>query len=150
MKHLLIAAIAALTLLATEQKASAWTKFGVGIGAHLGYEAADNNLLFGLFRNGPHPSAAGHGQGGYHDHKHGPNYGPGYYGPGYGQPYWHGQGGPGAPGLNTPDFSAPAVGTPVPGIAGPQSVPMPYATGSLGTPVVPSQVTNATFWSPAN
>jgi hypothetical protein len=157
----------ALALMATSgQQASAWTKFSIGAGIHFGREAADVSILKGLWRNGPHPSAHAHGQGGY---GYG-GYGHGGYGGGYGG--WHGNAGPGAPGapgLNKPDHGIPAFGAPpapaVPGLAAPQGT-MPYATGSIGSPMpvgpavtAPGQlqisqgsgeagISNASYWVP--
>ena len=62
MKHFLVACSAALALMATtEQKASAWSKWNFNIGMNISHEAAENNCLWGLFRNGPYPFAGGGG-----------------------------------------------------------------------------------------
>src|SRR5262245_14538063 len=74
MKRFLILSSAALALLATtEQMASAWSKFNVNIAMNIAMEGAENNFLWGFFRNGPHPFAQSggfpgyYGQGGYGD-----------------------------------------------------------------------------------
>src|SRR5262245_18959597 len=87
MKRFLVLCSAALALMeTTEQKASAWNKFNFNVGLNFGCENAENSLLWGLYRNGPHPYAQAAGQvyGGY-----GP-YGYGGYGNG---PYGYGMGG---------------------------------------------------------
>src|SRR5439155_24295833 len=58
MKRFLAIYLAALAVLALAQnKASAWSKCNFNIGLHISREAADNSLLWGLYRNGPHPFA---------------------------------------------------------------------------------------------
>jgi hypothetical protein len=55
-KKFLAASILALGLvLASQQQASAWTKFNFSIGANINYEGGNNNFLFGLYRSGQLP-----------------------------------------------------------------------------------------------
>lgn len=82
MKRFLAFSFAALGILAiSDNKASAWSKTNFNIGLHISREAADNNFLWGLFRNGPHPfgnnphAAAQHGHGYVPDNPH-PYYNP--------------------------------------------------------------------------
>lgn len=64
MKRFLVACSLALALTAlAEQKASAWSKFNFNVGLNISREAAENNFLWGLYRNGPHPFAQGGGEG---------------------------------------------------------------------------------------
>jgi len=56
MKKMLIASMAAVVLMAAaQQQASAWCKFNLGAGFNISLEGANNNLLWGLFKNGPQP-----------------------------------------------------------------------------------------------
>src|SRR5262245_65611734 len=77
MKRFLVACSMALaTMAVSNQRASAWHKCSFNIGLNIACEGAENNLLWGLYRNGPHPFAQA--QGGYG----GGGYGGGYGGPG--------------------------------------------------------------------
>lgn len=116
MKRMISAALVALCVMATvEQRASAYSKFNFGIGLNIGWECANNNVLFGLFKSGPGPCGT---DGCYGDH--------------YGLNGGHASGA---------SFGAPAVaqtGTPAPGISGvsnPQAPlpvqPMPSATQQM-------------------
>jgi hypothetical protein len=101
MKRFLIACSLSLALIATSnQKASAWKKWNFNVGLNLSHEAAENNLLWGLYRNGPHPFAQQGAQGGYGQGGYGQG-GPGYGVPGaYGQAGFDPSGGYGMPGYN--------------------------------------------------
>jgi hypothetical protein len=59
MKRLLVGCCAALALLASADKASAWTRNNFNVGMNISSEGAENNTLWGAFRNGPHPCAQG-------------------------------------------------------------------------------------------
>ena len=62
MKRFVTMCAVALALLAFESRqASAWSKFGFSVGMNIGYEKADNNFGWGLYRSGPHPFAQGGG-----------------------------------------------------------------------------------------
>lgn len=76
MKRFLIACSLALAVsTVAEQKAMAWKKFNFNVGMNISSESAENNFMWGLFRNGPHPFAqqgqqnpyggGGYGGGGY-------------------------------------------------------------------------------------
>jgi hypothetical protein len=82
MKRFLVACSLALAVVSmADQKAMAWKKFNFNIGMNISSEAAENNFLWGAFRNGPHPFAQGGHGGGYGAGGYGPGgYGPGGYG----------------------------------------------------------------------
>jgi hypothetical protein len=62
MKHMLVLSLFALAVLAgTNQKAQAWKKWNFNVGLNVNSEAADNNFMWGLYRNGPVPGSQGHG-----------------------------------------------------------------------------------------
>jgi hypothetical protein len=78
-KVMILSALALAAVLATTQPASAWHNIKFGAGVNLHWQSGDNNLLWGVFRNGqiPHPAGIpGYGYGGY-DH-HGGGF-PSYY-----------------------------------------------------------------------
>src|SRR5690348_14853240 len=108
MKRFLAIYLAALAVVAMSQtKASAWSKCNFNIGLHISRESADNSLLWGLYRNGPHPfannpAAAGH---------------PGYA-PDAPYPYYQPYGFSGAP-ANNPTLPAPGQTMPQAAAQGP-------------------------------
>ncbi len=118
MKRFLVACTLALALMANaQQKASAWSKFNFNVGLNISREASDNNFLFGLYRNGPHPNAqggnGGGGGGGYDGYGSagGAGAGTGY---GAGNPYFNQMPAAGAmPTLPAPGQSVPAQTAPV-------------------------------------
>jgi hypothetical protein len=56
MQRLIIASLAALGFLAASQEqASAWSKFNFGIGMNLGMEGGGNSVLWGAYTSGPAP-----------------------------------------------------------------------------------------------
>lgn len=56
MKKLLTAGIIAMALVvSTQQQASAWCKWNFSAGVSLSYEGGNNNLMWGLLRNGQVP-----------------------------------------------------------------------------------------------
>lgn len=119
MKRVVMMGVLALALVAvSEQKASAWHKFGFSVGMNISAEKADNNLLWGAYRNGPHPFAPnnGHGPGSEytHDFKHG-------NGNGYGNGYGNAPAGYPAPEFAGQDFGVPYAAAPAP--AAPVSAP---------------------------
>lgn len=60
MKRMMAMGILALAVIAaTGQRASAWHKFGFGIGMNIGWESGGNSLLWGAWRSGPPPGAYG-------------------------------------------------------------------------------------------
>ncbi len=66
MKKFLVTGALALSIAAlSQQQASAWTNFRVGLGLNLGWQSGGNNWLWGAFRNGQPP---------------GPEFGGGIYG----------------------------------------------------------------------
>lgn len=68
MKKLMILGTLALALvLASEQSASAWSNIKFGAGVNLHWQTGDNNILWGVLRNGqiPHPGGYGGYGGGY-------------------------------------------------------------------------------------
>jgi hypothetical protein len=110
MRHFLVVCSAAVALLAMSgQKAAAWNKFNFNVGLNISHEAAENNFLWGAFRNGPHPCAQGCCPGG-----NCPGIGDGFHGP---YPYYNpplpAQGA--APTLPAPMQSVPAQAAPAPG-----------------------------------
>ncbi len=123
MKRFLVACAAVAALLAVaDQKASAWTKFNFNVGLNMSYETADTNLLWGLFRSGPHPFAQQgqdpYGYGGYWNGGHanagqgGANYG--YY------PYF------------TAPTTTPPATLPAPGQSAPAQSPASNQTSQIG------------------
>jgi hypothetical protein len=118
MKRFLIACSLALAVSAISgQKASAWTKWNFNIGLNISREAAENNFLWGFFRNGPHPYAqATGGYGGQGGQMYGQN----------DQQYFSPMPAPASAGTN-PTLPAPVQSTPV------QS--LPYNNGQA-TPVM--------------
>jgi hypothetical protein len=59
-KKLVVASVLAMGLIAnSNQEAHAWTKFSFDVGLSIKYEAAGNNLLWGLWQNGPYPGCCG-------------------------------------------------------------------------------------------
>jgi len=77
-KLIILSAVTGALLLATEQQASAWSNIKFGAGVSLHWQTGDNNLLWGVFRNGQIPHPYGGFTGGYGGH--------GGHG-GYGQQY---------------------------------------------------------------
>ena len=76
MKKILGLCLAAAVLAAVPQHASAWSNIRFGAGVNLHWQTADNNLLWGGFRNGQIPSPYGHhGHDGFHGH-HGHHHAP--------------------------------------------------------------------------
>jgi hypothetical protein len=66
MKKMLLVALLGLGLvLASEQRASAWSKYNFGVGLNVGYEGGGNSVLFGMFKGEQPPMGMDHGyQGG--------------------------------------------------------------------------------------
>ena len=77
MKKVLAAGLLAICLIATSQnQASAWIKWNVGVGANLGWSSGGNSVLWGAYRGaqpaGPDYFGGHHGHHGhYHHHHHG-------------------------------------------------------------------------------
>lgn len=124
MKRYLLACSLALAFTAvTTEKASAWNKFNFNIGMNIACEGAENNLLWGLFRNGPHPFAQAQAWGGGQGGQGGQG---GYGGPG-------GYGGYGADqGGGNPYFN------PMPATAGPAPGMMPAPVHSTPVQALPA------------
>jgi hypothetical protein len=131
MKRFVTVCTLALAILALSgQKASAWKKFGFNIGMNIAAESADNNYLWGAFRDGPVPGSQGHGLAstvtkGYHDQVN-PIYGGGF------DPHF------------APGGFGPAPDAPVPApLPAPLPGPMPHA--SAPAPLH----SQAAYWAPA-
>jgi hypothetical protein len=73
-KLIILGALTLAVVLASNQQASAWSNIKFGVGMNLHWQAGDNTLLWGVFRNGQIPCPSPYGGG------------PGPYGPGYGGP----------------------------------------------------------------
>jgi hypothetical protein len=73
MKKFLAVGILALGLIAMSQnQASAWVKWNVGVGLNLGWSSGGNNLLWGAWQNGQVPGQEFYvPQYGHHHHHHG-------------------------------------------------------------------------------
>jgi len=58
MKRMMVTGVLALAALAfTGQQASAWCKFGLGVGLNLNWESGGNCFAWGLYKSGPPPGA---------------------------------------------------------------------------------------------
>jgi len=58
MKRMMAMGVIALAVLAfTGQQASAWCKFGFGVGLNVNWECGGNSFLWGAYKSGPPPGA---------------------------------------------------------------------------------------------
>jgi hypothetical protein len=131
-----VCTLALAILAASEQKASAWKKFGFNVGLNIAAESADNNLLWGAFRDGPVPGAHTHGLASTITKHHAGHVAP-IHGGGFGggfDPHF-------AP-MPAPVHGVPGHGVPAP-LPGPAPAPMPQATRPAPTTV------QAAYWVPA-
>jgi hypothetical protein len=120
-KKIVAFGLAALALMMmTQQQASAWKKCTFGVGLNLGWEGANNSVLWGVLKGGPGPGMDG-GYGGFGD----PGFGYGAHGFASGpQPF--------GPGGFEPSYASPmnSAMPPSPELATPPARRMPQAPGS--------------------
>ena len=82
MKKLLVASVLALALVAgSQQTASAWSHFKIGIGMNVDWSCGNNNLLWGAYRSGQVPEGHGGPLDGYYAPAPIPYGQPGFYAP---------------------------------------------------------------------
>jgi len=125
-KKIVAFGLAALALvMMSQQQASAYKKLNFGVGLNLGWEGANNSVLWGVLKGGPGPGMdGGYGYGGDHGFVPGDQsfapvpqaFGPGGFGPG---------------GFD-PSYASPMAPTmpPSPELATPPARRMPQAPGS--------------------
>lgn len=72
MKKVLATGILAICLIAmSQQQASAWVKWNIGVGANLGWQSGGNSFLWGAYRGGQPTGPEFYGYHGHHFHHHG-------------------------------------------------------------------------------
>jgi hypothetical protein len=151
-RFLSVCALAVAILGLSQQKASAWKKFGFNFGLGVNKESADNSFLGGFYRDGPVPGSKGHGLASTITQEMHGQY-PEYHGGGFNPHFMPGDfGGHGAPAITVvPGHSAPVapvapIAPVVPGHAlpGGHGAPVP-----LPVPVGPQAMAPAAYWTPA-
>lgn len=81
MKRLAFGVAAVALVLASQQQASAWSKFNFGVGLNVGWQGGGNSVLWGVLKGRPLPGDGGYGDGGGPGLGGAPGFGPG---PGFG------------------------------------------------------------------
>ncbi len=64
MKRLAFGVAAVALVLASQQQASAWSKFNFGVGLNVGWQGGGNSVLWGVLKGAPTPGDGGYGDGG--------------------------------------------------------------------------------------